>query len=207
MVEELSRDSVDDRVVARVLRRLVSLDDSEGGRPVARTAPLAMFGEATPERLLIDAFLRPDMRLLVAEGDTAGTRLRVAHEALLTEWERARRLIAEDAVNLARRRRLEEAERRWQNAAPADHPGLLLRAGLELNEAKALTAAWSDELEPGLLDYVEESRQAERRRIEEREENARRLTERLAEAQLNQSRFLTSVAEAEFATATLSARC
>jgi hypothetical protein len=173
MLAELARHGVDDRAVARVLRHLASLDDSEGGRPVARTAPLEMFAEETPERRLIDAFLRPDMRLLVAEGDAAGARLWVAHEALLTEWERARRLIAEDAVNLARRRRLEEAERRWHNAAPADRPGLLLRAGLELNEADALTAAWADELELALLGYIEESRQAERRRIEARELRAR----------------------------------
>jgi WD40 repeat protein len=197
MLAELARHGVDDRAVARVLRHLVSLDDSEGGRPVARTAPLEMFAEATPERLLVDAFLRPDMRLFIAEGDAAGARLRIAHEALLTEWERARRTIAEDAVNLARRRRLEEAERRWHNAAPADCAGLLLRAGLELNEAEALTAAWADELDPALLGYVEESRRAERRRIEDREENARRLAERLAEAQLNEARFLTSTAEAE----------
>jgi len=197
MVEELRRDGVDDQVVARVLRRLVSLDESAGNRIVARTAALADLAAGTPERRLIDAFLRPDMRLLVAEGDIAKARVRVAHEALLTEWERARRLLAEDAVNLARRRRLEEAERRWHNAAPADRPGLLLRAGLELNEAEALAAAWAGEIEPALLDYIEESRQAERRRIEEREETARRLADRLAEARLNESRFLASFAEVE----------
>jgi len=43
---------------------------------------------------------------------------------------------------------------------------------------RASASTWSDELEPALLAYVEESRQAERRRIEEREENARRLAER-----------------------------
>jgi hypothetical protein len=58
MVAELGREGVDDRVVARVLRRLVSLDESEGGRIVARTAPLAAFAPGTPERRLVDAFLR-----------------------------------------------------------------------------------------------------------------------------------------------------
>src|SRR5271166_667896 len=157
MVAELGRDGVDDPVVARVLRRLVSLDESEGGRIVARTAPLAAFAPGSPERRLVDAFLRPDMRLLVTEGDIAEARLRIAHEALLTGWARAQRLLAEDATNLARRRRLEEAERRWQEANPEDRPGLLLRPGLELNEAEALLAAWSEELDPALRNYVARS--------------------------------------------------
>ena len=148
MVGELRREGVDDRVVARALRRLVSLDESAGGRIVARTVALAAFPPGTPDWRFVDAFLR--MRLLVAEGDEEQARVRVAHEALLIHWDRARRLLAEDAVNLARRHGLEEAERRWHDATPADRPGLLLRAGLELNEAEALTAAWADELEPAL---------------------------------------------------------
>lgn len=196
MIAELARYGVDDRAVARVLRHLVSLDESDGDRPVARNAPLFLFAEGTPERLLIDAFLRPDMRLLVAEGDAVEARLRVAHEALLTEWERAHRLIAEDAVNLSRRR-LEEAERHWRSAAPAERSGLLLRPGLELHEAEALVAAWSDEIALALRDYITRSQEAEHRRIAEREEAARQLADRLSEAQLNQSRFLTSVAAAE----------
>jgi WD40 repeat protein/energy-coupling factor transporter ATP-binding protein EcfA2 len=197
MVAELGRDGVDDQVVARVLRRLVSPDESEGGRIVARTAPLAAFALGSPERRLVDAFLRSDMRLLVAEGDFAEARLRIAHEALLTGWARAQRLLAEDATNLARRRRLEEAERRWREAIPEDRFGLLLRPGLELNEAEALLAAWAKELDPALRAYLAQSRDAERRRTDEREETARQLADRLAEAQLNQSRFLTSIAEAE----------
>jgi WD40 repeat protein len=197
MVAELGRDGVDDGVIARVLRRLVSLDDSEGNRIVARAVPLDTFPMSSPERHLVDAFLRHDMRLLIAEGDAAEARIRVAHEALLSEWDRARRLIAEDTLNLSRRRRLEESEQRWRAATLEDRPGLLLRPGLELNEAEALVTAWIDELDPALLYFVEESRQAEQRRIEERDENARRLAERLAEAQVNESRFLTSIAEAE----------
>ena len=196
-VANLARDGVDDRVIARVLRRLVGLDDSEGSRIVARSAPLGIFPVGTPERHLIDAFLDRDMRLLIAEGDAAEARIRVAHEALLSGWDRARHLIAEDALNLSRRRRIEESELRWRGALEDDRPGLLLRSGLELNEAEALVAAWANELDPGLLVYVEESWEAERRRVEEREQNARRLAERLAEAQLNQSRFLTSIAETE----------
>ena len=68
-----------------------------------------------------------------------------------------------------------------------------MRPGLELNDAEALLAAWAEELDSALRDYVAQYRDAERRRIEEREEAARRL----AEAQLNESRFLTSIAEAE----------
>jgi signal transduction histidine kinase len=166
VVAGLRRDDVDDRVVARVLRRLVSFDESEGGRVMARSTQLTDFAEGTPERRLVEAFLRPDIRLLVAEGDLTEARLRVAHEALLTHWDRARRLLAEDAVNLARWRRLEEAERRWQEAEPEERPGLLLRPGLELNEAEALVAAWADEVDPALRDYIVESSNHELRRKE-----------------------------------------
>jgi starch phosphorylase len=157
MVTDLHRDAVDDHVIARVMRRLVSLDESDGGRVIARTAPLTDFAPGSPERRLVDAFLRSDIRLIVAEGDMIEARVRVAHEALLTHWDRARRLLAEDTINLARRRRLEEAERRWREAEPEERAGLLLRPGWELNEAEALMAAWADEIPQALRDYIAKS--------------------------------------------------
>jgi WD40 repeat protein len=197
MVAELHRDAVDDHVIARVLRRLLSFDESEGGRVMARTAPLTDFARGSPERRLVDAFLRPDIRLIVAEGDMTEARVRLAHEALLTRWDRARRLLAEDAINLARRRRLEEAERRWREAEPDERAGLLLRPGLELNEAEALVAAWGDEVQPALRDYIVKSYDAERQREEERHKTAIML------ARLSADRALQLIATGDFEAAAL----
>ena len=180
-VASLAPQGVDEAVIAHVLRRLVTLDEAEAGRPVARLARLNEFSEGTPERLLVDEFLSAATRLFVAEGDLEEARVRVAHEALLTEWERAKRLIAVEGVQLARRRRLERAERDWHNARQEDKPSLLLARGLPLSEAEALHAAWGDELDASLRTYIVASRQAvdeaERRHVEEQR---RQLEERAA---------------------------
>lgn len=159
-VAGLAPRGVDDAVIARALRRLVTLDETGAGHPVARLARLSEFADGTPERLLVNEFLSPAVRLFVAEGDRDEAHVRVAHEALLTEWQRAKRLVAAEGVQLARRRRLELAERDWRTARDDDKPSLLLARGVPLSEAEALQAAWGDELEASLRKYIAASRQA-----------------------------------------------
>ena len=175
-VAELAPRGVDDAVIARVLRRLVTLDETGAGHPVARLARLGEFADGTPERLLLNEFLGPAVRLFVAEGDRDDAHVRVAHEALLTEWDRAKRLVAAEGVELARRRRLEMAERDWRAARDADKPSLLLARGLPLSEAEALQTAWGDELDSSLRSYIAASRQAvdevDRKQLEEQRQRA-----------------------------------
>ena len=147
------------RELVPLLRQLATI---EGGKPVSRSAPLSQFPEGSPCRRLVDAFLDPEARLLISEGDSSGTQLRLAHEALLTHWARARDQIAADARDLELRRRLEEEARQWRQAARREKRGRLI-AGLPLAEARALLRRWGTQLPAEIQEFIAASRSGARR--------------------------------------------
>ena len=150
----------------------VTRGDSGGETIAARRTPLAGFGEDSDTRKLVDAFLDPHARLLFTEDGEGGPVVRVAHEALLTEWTRARDLIADDAALLRIRRTTEERfERRraLDGAAPALGKQLLgteegLLTGLDLDDARRLARDYGAALTPDLAAYIERSALQDRRR-------------------------------------------
>ena len=142
-----------------VLRALVTVDGDGERNATARMAPLSAFPTGSPRRALVDAFLDPQARLLIADGDGSEARVRVAHEALINHWTRAREQIARDRRDLETRARLEEDEAVWR-AAPAQEKAARLLEGLALEEGKDLVVKWDDELPPSLKEYIAESRQA-----------------------------------------------
>lgn len=117
---------------------------------------------------MVEALIHPQARILVADGDGSAARVRVAHEALLTHWERARLQIAEDRRDLRTRARIEEDEARWREAQPQDRDGLLLPRGRRRLEGEDFLARRRGELDPALVTFIEASvraaRQARRRR-------------------------------------------
>ncbi|HZT86457.1 MAG TPA: AAA family ATPase [Stellaceae bacterium] len=150
----------------RLLPALVTIGQGVSPLVAARTASLDRFPAGSPERRLIDAFLAPEARLLVigeAEGSTS-PRVRVAHEALLTHWERARDWIAERPADLQLEERLEAEAARWTAAPDRDKPSLLLPTGLPLSEAEDLLARRRDELRPAICAFVAASSRKARRR-------------------------------------------
>ena len=161
--EEVFRDQPDaaQNELVGLLRALVTVT---GGTATSRSAPLAQFPEGSPSRTLVDAFLDPTARLLVVDG----AQLRLAHEALLTHWPRARDQVAADARDLELRSRLEEEAARWRAAAHRDKPGRVLPAGLRLDEGLALCARWGAALPREVTAFVAASRRAARRNQERR---------------------------------------
>jgi formylglycine-generating enzyme required for sulfatase activity len=145
-----------------VLRALVTV--GADGKATSRWASLS-FADSPPRRNLIDAFLHAEARLLVAAGDAfEGARVRVAHEALLTHWTRARDQIAADTRDLELRGRLEQAAEHWRTAAPKDKASLALPAGRPLAEATGLMRRWKAELPAEVVAYIEQSRRGARNR-------------------------------------------
>jgi WD40 repeat protein len=136
----------------KLLRALVTVSRS-GAEPTAREAPMSRFAEHSPERKIADTLLAPDRRLLVAQGDGEGARVRVAHEALINHWERAKRQIAQDRDDLRTRTAIEEAEAEWRAADGADKRGYLLRDPQFAN-AVDLAGRWGDELSPELRTFI-----------------------------------------------------
>lgn len=151
----------------RMLRALVTIGHrpaagGEPASPTARTAALDRFAVGTAERRLVEAFLRPDARLLIADGgdgrDNAGGQVRIAHEALLTHWPRARDHIAHDRADIELRALLEQSERIWRAAPVKDRSSLLLPDGLPLSQAIDLLERRGDEIEPATRAFVRLSR-------------------------------------------------
>jgi uncharacterized delta-60 repeat protein len=155
----------------QVLRALATVGQGVRGAVTARAVPLAAFLAGSPQRQLVEALLAPQARLLVADGDTAGAVVRVAHEALLTHWARAHDQLLHDRADLQTRGRLEQAVALWQAATGADRDSRLLPTGLPLAEAEDLLKRRRDELDSPVIAYIEASTaaaQAQARRARRR---------------------------------------
>jgi hypothetical protein len=144
-----------------LLRALVAV---RGATATARAAPLSLFPVGSPRRALVEAFLDPEARLFVTDTDGGQAQLRLAHEALLTRWPRARDQIAADARDLELRGRLEEEAKEWRLATRRERKGRVRPAGLPLREAQALVARWGAELPAEIRDFVTASRRGAWRR-------------------------------------------
>jgi stress-induced morphogen/tetratricopeptide (TPR) repeat protein len=144
-----------------VLRTLVTVSRAATDA-TARPVPMGRFAEGSPERQLVDAFLHRDIRLLVAGDDGAGPRIRIAHEALITHWERARHQIAQDRDELRTRTAVEEAEAEYRKADARHKNSYLLRDPLLAN-AVDLAERWHDGFEKGALEFIDASYRHARR--------------------------------------------
>jgi outer membrane protein assembly factor BamB len=150
------------QALPRVLRALVTIA-AQGGGVTARPASLAAFAEGGAEARLIAALLAPRARLLIAAAANDAVEVRLAHEALIENWPRARAQIARDRRDLETRTRLEALLRRWSAAEGAERKRALL-TGLNLVEGADLLQRWGDEASPALTEFVVASRNADRRR-------------------------------------------
>jgi WD40 repeat protein len=121
-----------------MLLALVTVGAGPAPRPTARAVALALFGPGTSAAALVAALLAPEARLLVADGEAAQATIRIAHEALLSAWPRARGEIGRHWEDLQRRARVEAAAALW--LAEARSPSRLLPAGLTLSEAEETIA-------------------------------------------------------------------
>jgi formylglycine-generating enzyme required for sulfatase activity len=142
-----------------LLRALVTV---RGTTATARAAPLSLFLEDTPRRALVDAFLDPEARLLVSDSDGGRAQIRLAHEALLTHWSRAKGQVEADARDLELRGRLEEEAAAWRAARTRREKRGRVVIGLALAEARALLARWGTELPAEIREFVSASRRATR---------------------------------------------
>lgn len=147
----------------QVLRALVTVSSS-GDAVTSRPARLDAFPEGGPEARLINAFLAPDARLLVASAHEGGAEVRLAHEALLDNWPSAREQIQRDRRDLETRARIEALQRRWGDAPSASEKKTALLRGLNLAEGADLVSRWSIDQQGELGTFVRTSARAERLR-------------------------------------------
>ena len=142
-------------VLPRVLRALTTVSGIADQVPVARSAPLDHFAEGSPARTLINAFV--EARLLVATSDGGATpTIRLAHEALISRWKRARDQLAADRRDLETRTLVERQFSRWNQARGGARRLLLLR-NPDLANAVDLAKRWGDELDGPNRDFIKQS--------------------------------------------------
>jgi len=152
-----------------LLRALITLDRDDGvatARSVLRSQAVHTPQAEALVRALVDA------RLLVTGGEGDNTVLRVAHEALLTRWPRAREIITENREFLQARARLQTDGDRWLREGR--NPEDLLPSGKRLVEAREVLLARRDELDPELAAYIDASVAAKVARDQAKQAEAKR---------------------------------
>ena len=152
-----------------LLRALITLDRDDGVA-TARTVLKRLAVHGPQAEALVKAMI--DARLLVTGGEGEDTVLRVAHEALLTRWPRARQIIVDNREFLQARARVVDDAERW--GAEKRPPDLLLPSGKRLVEAREVLLARRDELDPELIEYVDASLAAEAAREQAKLDETRR---------------------------------
>lgn len=154
-------DAASQAALPALLRALVTVSTSDAPA-TARAIPLLRLDNGS-SRAIVDKFLDPQFRLLVADGDGDGATVRLAHEALITHWERAQRQIAQDRSDLRVRSTVEEAEADWRGATPAQRSHYLLRDP-KLANAIDVMNRMSDAFDPRVRGFIEASRKRARLR-------------------------------------------
>jgi WD40 repeat protein len=139
----------------RVLRALTTVTGTSDQGPVARSAPLDSFAAGSPARTLIDAFIAARLLVAASEGGAAAT-VRLAHEALISRWQRARDQLAADRRDLETRTLIERQFERWSQSSGGARRQLLLR-NPDLANASDLARRWGDELHAPVRDFIKRS--------------------------------------------------
>ena len=184
----------DRQALGSVLFSLVQMGQTDGDveRAISRRVPLSTFPPGTAQRRLVEALLHSDARLLVSDAATGGApTVRVAHEALITRWARARDFVQGNSEALKIRRRIEERYALWRGledtsgdaaatnksdatlrarfaawrARGGHEPGLL--SEIDLIDGQRLLREHRSDTEPHLVDYIERS-QADDKRMRSR---------------------------------------
>jgi tetratricopeptide (TPR) repeat protein len=104
-------------------------------------------------------------RLLVATGDRTGPTVRLAHEALISSWGRAREQLTADRRDLETRTIVEQQRARYAAASGSTRRQLLLRDP-DLANAVDLDRRWGDELDAPMREFIAGSRRQARRRAQ-----------------------------------------
>ena len=126
----------------------------------ARPAPLAGLAGSPAQAALVEALIAA--RLLVSDEDAEGHAvIRVAHEALLSRWPRARDIVNANRTFLETRARVQADAHRW--LLDNKNPDLLLPAGKRLAEGEELLQSRREEVDGQVIAYIEASSLRNRR--------------------------------------------
>jgi tetratricopeptide (TPR) repeat protein len=141
----------------RLLRQLAALGELDvaaasaaPGSLTVRTVPLDDAGCDAPSRRLATALI--EARILSTSGDGVTAGIRLAHQRVLTDWVRARQLVAASIRFFSIRDDVENQRRRWNGEGHSRD--LLIAPGLPLARAESIVKRFGDELSPATREFV-----------------------------------------------------
>ncbi len=147
------------KALPRMLRSLATVSPGSEGLAVARAVPLELFSPGSSARDLVEALTAA--RLLVVSTEGTVPTVRLAHEALISGWKRAKDQLAADRRDLETRSLIERQHARWLNAAGLSRHQLLLHDP-DLANAVDLEKRWGDDLSSELRSFIARSYAAAR---------------------------------------------
>ncbi|MGL4967707.1 MAG: AAA family ATPase [Inquilinus sp.] len=153
-------------VVVRALTTVRLGDEAITARP----AMLSDVAGRPTQMALVNAMIAA--RLLVSGENAMGDAVvRVAHEALMSHWPRAREIVIANRSFLETRARVQADAHRWllENRSP----DLLLPPGRRLAESEEMLLSRRDEVEDQVVVYVETSLMAQQSRLERERQTER----------------------------------
>ncbi|TMJ35382.1 MAG: hypothetical protein E6G89_18710 [Alphaproteobacteria bacterium] len=160
-----------------ILRALTTIRPGDEAITI-RPASLTEIAGTPAGAVLVDALIAA--RLLVSDEDVSGSVVvRVAHEALLSRWPRARDIIHANRSFLEMRARLQTEAHRW--LSDKKNPELLLPVGKRLAEGEDLLLSRQEEVDDQIVEYIKASSFAQKEK-EERDRQAERTLIEAAEA-------------------------
>ena len=130
------------------------------GALTIRSVPLTQAAPDAAARSLLNALVTA--RLLTTSGLEANAQVRLAHQRVLEDWNRARTIVEDSAEFYRIRADLEENWRKWETGKRRSE--LLLAPGLPLAEAESIVGKYREDLTSQVLDYVAASRKRAYRR-------------------------------------------
>ncbi|MFZ5636159.1 MAG: hypothetical protein ACOY82_06180 [Pseudomonadota bacterium] len=147
----------------QILRELTDFNPySEKREVIARNCSYSSLAIDEHAIALIDKFSSPECRFLTIFELDGEKYVRIAHESLLWNWERARALVERESRLFDIRSRITIEFNRWKKAPQKDKRALLL-SGLDMVEASELARQWH--LDAHLSDYIARSGRVNRSRV------------------------------------------
>jgi tetratricopeptide (TPR) repeat protein len=156
-------------MLPRLLRALAQAIDTPtlagaaGGLKLSAVKAEEIAGDA-PTRALVAALV--EARILVQGGEDE--RVRLAHEAVLRSWPRAREIVEANASFFRIRADVAAAEERWRRHQATGARGadaFLLASGVPLAEAADMRSRFAQELSPQILAFIDRSGARARRQL------------------------------------------
>jgi eukaryotic-like serine/threonine-protein kinase len=118
-----------------------------------RAVPLVEAAHDEAAANLVKALV--DARILLSAGEGNEATVRLAHARVLDSWERAKKIVGENADFYRIRAWVDEQQRRWEAAERSRD--FLIGRGRPLAEAETVMRGFAEELSPGMRDFIKRS--------------------------------------------------